>query len=402
MRYIALVLAVGFLASAPVLATSSDLGNAVTPTAPATVSAVFGEGVNARSADGLFTVQMRVRAQLRYTGTLADDADWPANEFMVRRLRLLFKGRFFHPTLDYYVHLGLAAADMEPDLRVPLRDAYVTWSPLRDLNVRFGLMKVPFALQRRVSSGSMQFGDRTLVTNELNLDRDSGLVLLSNDLGGLRGLLGYQVGVFGGDGRNRSYPDAGVLAVARLHVKPLGPFDELVEADLERSATPRLLLAANAAWNSGTRRAQSTFGTAFTQARFDYQHFGADAQFKWRGMSLQGEWLYREADRDEASLAQKDGSTLVERSRSAWGAYGQAGYALTRHWEVVARYGTLHPLHAAAANARELRQDEAAAGVNWYGAGHNFKVQTELSRVTPGPLDGDGKWRLSTQTQFWF
>jgi phosphate-selective porin len=285
---------------------------------------------------------------------------------------------------------------------VPLRDAYVTWSPLRDVNVRFGQMKVPFALQRRVSSGSLQFADRTAVMSELNLDRDSGLVLLSNNLGGLHGTLGYQVGVFGGDGRNRAYADPGVLAVARLQVKPLGPIDELVEADLGHSPTPRLMLAANAAWNSGSRRAQSTLGAAFAHARFDYRHLGADAQFKWRGLSLQGEWLYREADRDETSVVQKDGSKLVERSRSAWGVYGQAGYALTGHWEVAARYGTLHPLHTAAGNAKDLRQDEAGVGVNWYGAGHDFKVQTDLSRVAPGALNGEGEWRLRTQTQFWF
>jgi phosphate-selective porin len=372
-----------------------------TPT-PSTTTAEFGKGLQAHSADGLFSVQMRVRAQLRYTATRDDEDDWPASEFLIRRMRLLFRGRFFHPTLDYYVQLGFAKDDTEPDLRLPLRDAYVTWSPLRDLGVRFGQMKVPFALQRRVSSGSLQFPDRSLVTSELNLDRDTGLVLGSNDLGGFDGLLGYQVGVFGGDGRNRSYGDPGVLGVARLQLKPLGAFDELIESDFGHSPKPRLLLAVNAAWNSGSRRAQSTLGTAFQQARFDYKHLGADALFKLRGLSLQAEWLWREADRDVSVVTQKDGSQLTERSRSAWGLYGQAGYAFSRRWEVVGRYGTMHPLHAVAAHAKDLRQQEAGVGVNWYGAGHDFKVQTDVFRLAGDDLGGAGEWQLRTQTQFWF
>lgn len=370
--------------------------------APSRTEATFGKGATFMSGDERFTLQMRARAQLRYTATREDEGDGVTNEFVVRRLRLLFRGRFFDPTLEYYIQLGLSYQDMEPDRLVPVRDAYVTWSPLRDLNFRFGQMKVPFALQRRVSSGSMQFPDRSLVMSELNLDRDTGMTLFSNDLFGLGSRLGYQLGVFGGDGRNRTFADAGVLTVARLQFKPFGGFDELVEGGFERAEAPKLMVGAAAAYNAGTRRSQSTIGDVYTHARFDYTHLEADGTFRWKGLTLQAEWLYRRADKNEVATTLDDGSVLKELSRSAWGAYVQGGYAWSEHAELVARYGELHPLDAAAGNAAKLRQKELGVGLNWYGQGHDFKVQSDLFRVSGDELFADGEWRFRSQMQFWF
>lgn len=368
---------------------------------PTRVDASFGKGLNVASGDGRFTLQMRARAQLRYTATDLDTGDVVSNEFIVRRLRLSLRGTVFDPTIDYYIQLGFAAPDLETDLRVPVRDAYVGWSPLRDVNFRFGQMKVPYGVQLRVSSGALQFVDRSLVISELSLDRDTGLMMFSNDFLGLSSLLGYQLGVYGGDGRNRSYPDAGVLSVARLQFKPLGKFEELVEGGFDRRADPRLMIGVGAAYNAGTRRANSTFGAVFDHAKFNYTHFDADAVFKWRGVSLQGEWLYRKADRNEVMTVvnQKEN---VELSRSAWGGYGQVGYALTEHHEVVMRYGEVHPLDEAAANAKALTQKELGAGYNWYGQGHDFKIQSDLFRIGGHDLWADGQVRFRTQVQFWF
>ena len=83
-----------------------------------------------------------------------------SDEFIVRRLRLSVRGTAFDPTIRDYAQPGLAAPDLETDLRVPVRDRYVGWSALRDLNVRFGQMKAPFGVQLPVSSGALRFVDR--------------------------------------------------------------------------------------------------------------------------------------------------------------------------------------------------------------------------------------------------
>ena len=112
----------------------------------------------------------------------------------------MFEGHAFTRKLTYTIQLGFSNRDMEPDLLIPLRDAYVTWQALRDLGIRFGQMKVPFGKQRVVSSSSLQMVDRSIVTSELNMDRDVGLYLMSEDLLGLKGRLMYQAGVFSGQG----------------------------------------------------------------------------------------------------------------------------------------------------------------------------------------------------------
>ncbi|MCI0627764.1 MAG: hypothetical protein L0387_39965, partial [Acidobacteria bacterium] len=138
-----------------------------------------------------------------------------SSEFMIRRARLDFAGNLFNQNWNYRIQLAFSNLDMEPDRAVPLRDAYVTWSRFRDSNIRMGQMKVPFDRQRVTSSSALQMVDRSIVVDELNLDRDVGIQILSKDFLGL-GRLTYQAGVFGGDGRNRTSDAPGVLWVGRL------------------------------------------------------------------------------------------------------------------------------------------------------------------------------------------
>jgi len=87
----------------------------------ARVEARFGRGVTFRDDDGAFDLQLRARAQLRYTGAFDEAGD--ANEAAIRRMRVTLRGLAGHRDLEYYVQLGFATLDTEPDLRVPLRDA---------------------------------------------------------------------------------------------------------------------------------------------------------------------------------------------------------------------------------------------------------------------------------------
>ena len=54
----------------------------------------------------------------------------------------MLQGNALGPTLTYYLQLSFANLDNEADLRVPLRDAYVTWAPSESVNVRLGQMGV--------------------------------------------------------------------------------------------------------------------------------------------------------------------------------------------------------------------------------------------------------------------
>jgi len=390
--------------SAPVTAATTPVEATPAPASPhgasgqpATVTADFGRGVTFRTEDRRFSLNIRGRIQARLT--VSEQPERPQTEFQIRRMRLALQGNFFGDDFRYNVQLAFSNLDTEPDLRLPLRDAYVTWQGVRDLNVRFGQMKVPYGRQRVVSSSSLQFADRSVAVGELNLDRDVGVVAFSRDLFGLGRRLTYDLGVFGGDGRNRLTEDFGMLYAARLQFQPFGEFDDLAEADTLRLDRPRLAVALSGAYNQRSRRARSTFGDTYREP-FDQLHAAVDLLFKWRGLSLQAEALYRRADADSHVLgADAMGQPTLEWSRSAVGYYVQAGYLLTSHAELAARWGEVIP--DAGASPTLHRSRELGGALSWYFQRHDFKLQADYFYLT-GEDFSAGRHQARLQAQVYF
>ena len=101
------------------------------------VTVGLGRGLTVRSADGDFSMTIRGRAQLRYEGVfdqLRGDTDG-SSTFQARRVRLLLQGNLFGEDWLYYVQLGFSNRDTESDLRLPLRDDYMTYTGVRDLQI---------------------------------------------------------------------------------------------------------------------------------------------------------------------------------------------------------------------------------------------------------------------------
>lgn len=373
------------------------------PAAPAAngavVTAALGRGVRIESADGEFMLNIRARAQLLATALGNSPAGGDGSiTFQARRVRLLFQGHLFGPEWQYYIQLGFSNRDTEPDLRLPLRDAYMTWSGLRDMNVRFGQMKVPHDRQRVNSSSALQLVDRSIVTQEFNLDRDVGIQLFSTDVGGLGGRLAYAAGVFGGDGRNRITGDFGLLYVGRVSYLPFGAFDDYVEADHGRASNPRLALTAGFAYNQNSVRTRSTFQDTYQLGSFDFFHANFEALFKMRGFSFLAQAFMRDV---RGSAVHQDNSDpanpIVETARVGYGAFGQAGYLFNDHLELVGRFGEIRPTRNGASALR--RQGEIGGGLNWYFQKHDFKIQLDYFWLYQGDFD-QGRHQVRVQTQF--
>lgn len=338
---------------------------------PAQVEAGLGRGVKVSAADGSLSLQVRARVQARAQLTAAPGEEL-GEEFLIRRARLQLQGHALDPSLTYYVQLGFSNSDTEPDLRLPLRDARISWAMARDAQLVVGQTKVPFNRQRTTSSSALQMVDRSLSNGELNLDRDVGLQLRSEDLFGWGGRLGYDLGVFGGDGRNRAdAAGGGLLYVARVTLSPLGPLAGKEEADLGRGPL-RAALGLAGAMNQGTRRARSTHGATLELGRVDTTHAAMDLAVRWRGASLNAEALMRRADRERLT-GEIDGAPAVELTRSGWGYMLQGGYLLTDQLELTARHSAISPLGASAITYER----ESGGGVSWYVREQALKVQSD-------------------------
>lgn len=360
------------------------------------LEAGFGRGITLHAEKGDTHLQIRGRIQPRYSFT-DENGSQAVNEFIIRRARLAFMGRFLD-SWELYLQLGFSNQDNESDYYNPLRDATITYAGLRDLNVRVGQMKVPFDRQRMNSSSALEFADRSLVVSELTLDRDSGIQLLSEDLAGLDGMLGYNLGVFGGDGRNRRANNPGVMLVGRVTAQPFGDFDANVEADLKRDPKFRMALGVAAARNYMSVRSRSTSADTYDFATFNYTHLTADLTLKWRGLFVLGELLYRKADEFSQTQTVND-ITTTEFSRSGWGFFTQAGYMWTKHFETVARYGELYPF--AGTDPSLSRQRELGAAINYYFMGHDLKVVADYFYLdSPDSRSDTQTIRLQTQLYF--
>jgi phosphate-selective porin OprO/OprP len=294
--------------------------------------------------DGHFALTMRARVQLRASAVFRDEIDaFSAGEepvdllFQVRRARLLFIGNLPQHDLLLYLQLGLGPSDIDGENPIPLRDWVVAYNRWPSLSFRFGQMKVPYSRERLMSSSALEFTDRTVVNAAMNLDRDVGAQVYSNDVLGLGGRLAYQAGVYNGEGRNEVNLGTGLLYAARASLQPFGEFpDTLSQADLVRSAEPRLSLGLAAAANRASLKENGTFGDALTVPH-DTDHGAADVLFKWRGLSVHAETLAR------SERAVVDGEPTTP---ELWGWMTQVGYVTPWFSEVAVRFAEVRPLRA--------------------------------------------------------
>lgn len=361
----------------------------------AEVSAKFGEGVTFQSGEVKLNLRGRVQVQGVSVFPTEGSSTARSNAIFVRRARLALKGEFPW-RLSFNMQLAFSILDMEPDAPNVLRDLNVQWAPLRDVSFRLGQMKVPFDVQRVISSSAQQFVDRSTVTGELNLDRDVGLVAYSDDLFGWNQRLRYAVGVFGGDGRNRIGTNVGLLYGGRIRLSPLGPFDDKLEGDPDRDPRFRIAFGGGVARNIGTNRPRSTTGTPFKAALFDYTHATGDVHVKWHGLSLLSEIYWRQADQDSVTHL-VSGNPLTEYSRSGWGWFVQAGGYLTPWLELAARYGDTQPTGMTDPSFRRVR--EVGGTVNLMFLKHDLKLQTDVFWLDEA---GRGRVQLRIQAQVFF
>lgn len=366
----------------------------------------FGDGVTFKQGDVSINLRGRMQVQALAVVPTEGSSAHRQNAIMVRRARLALKTELpWHLSLN--LQLAFANQDMEADAPNVLRDFYGTWAPLRDLSVRVGQMKVPFDVQRIVSSSSLQMVDRSLVTAEFNLDRDVGLVLFSDDLFGLGNRLRYAVGVFGGDGRNRIGTNVGLLYAGRVRFSPFGKFDDKLEGDPDRDPSFRLAFGAGVARNVQTNRPRSTTGTPYKVATFDYTHAAGDVHAKWRGFSLLSELYWRQADLGTNAtgepIAFKSGisgsAAVTEYSRSGFGYFVQGGAYLTDWLELTARFGDTRPLGPTDPTFGRTR--EIGGGFNLMVHKHDLKLQTDAFWLDDG-TGKNGRVQLRVQAQIYF
>src|SRR5690606_26107426 len=221
--------------------------------------------------------------------------------------------------------------------------------------------------------------------------------------GGL-GRLRYYVGAFIGDGYEwYRAGDFGFTYTGRLELLPLGLFDDYAEADFVRSLRPKLSLGAAYAFSDRDHQTRQIGGARFADGGTMSAHnVTADLVVKWAGVSLLADFYYRQGWRHPGGAVDMDGAPIpVQAARSGGGWTAQMGYLFPHtRVELVGRYAGMRPLRRLPTSL--ARQDDAAAGLNYYFFRHAMKLQLDYTRSW-GPALAAGRGdqvRLQLQVAF--
>lgn len=344
-----------------------------------------GTGVVFNSKDELFSLGIRLRAQMR-SDLVSEKSGETTHTFGIRRARVQFKGHAWGEHNTFKAELAISPRDLSVRDGVPgntpLLDWYTEFTHLRDLSLRVGQYKLLYSRQRVVSSGDLEFVDRSLAQGEFNLDRDIGFHFFSEDLFGL-GLFRYYTGFTINEGRDVWEPESmteGTAGswqyLARVEVLPFGDFDDYSEVDFERENKARLSLGAAYAHSENGTQENGYLGDTFTDGgTVDNENLTADATFKWAGLTATGEIYFRDGERGSAA-PEVPGPDDVALVRKGIGGFAQVSYLIPKlPLGFGVRYSGLGRGWFDESESSLVDEREIGGQIGWYMAGHNLKLQ---------------------------
>jgi len=363
------------------------------------------DGITFQTADTSNRVIMRFRIQNHAnTRTSSLDAlDIGSTEWMVRRLRLRFGGHLADRRLTFNLQLSFTRSDQDfNDTQFPhvVRDAMVFWNFTPDLQIGFGQTKLPGNRQRVISSGDLQIGERSIVNNAFNLDRDFGFqghwrLAIEDVIINMRGALST------GDGRNQGrIVGDGLAWTGRVEVLPFGAFSnggDYFEGDLMREPTPKVSIGASIHDNRHHTRTRGQLGVALFEPRSSSVLY-LDAIAKWQGASVYAEYAKRSAA--DPITRSSDGRTSAVLVGTGW--MMQASYIFPVNIELAGRVANVTP-NDVLTEIREREQNDYSAAVTYYVRNHRIKGGLEVGQERRRILGTDvttGNWLLRANLEF--
>ncbi|WP_040473723.1 porin [Flavobacterium frigoris] len=351
--------------------------------------------------DSLFQVNIGFRIQSR-AGYIKTEGESGVIEGEIRRMRLKLDGFVYNAKFGYKVELGFSAKDMTAfgnDGNVIL-DGVLFYKPTKNWLIGFGQTKLPGNNQRVISSGSLEFTDRTINNSKFNIDRDFGLFLdysLQDEDHFSYSLKGA---ITKGEGRNYTKNlNDGISLTGKVELFPLGAFTKNgshFEGDLLREKTPKLMLSGAFSQNNNAGRSQGQLGDDLFEAR-TLQSVFFDAMFKYNGWSAETSYMSRMTD-DAITVNPLD----ITEKQAVFVGHGidtQLSYVFPSKYSLAARYST----QKVGSDIETISPivDEYAISLSKYILDHKLKIQTEFSYENEKFYTGNtsGSWYARVQVE---
>ncbi len=353
--------------------------------APKTPYYSFKNGLGFATPDSSYSINIRFRMQNRFLmNTVSDEDLTPASwEARVRRTRLSFTGHVYNPKFSYYLQLSFSRGDMDwsvSDVTTQnvspnvVRDAMIFYKPVKNLQLALGQGKLPGNRQRVVSSGALQFYDRSPVNANLTLDRDFGVFAnYTMHAGKFKAIA--KTAITSGEGRNSNSSNAGLAYTGRLELLPLGDFTDggdYFEGDVAREEKLKISLAGGYHFNDMAVRTQGQLGKDLYAPK-SYHVYLADFLFKYKGFALSAEYIRRDT---EGSPITKNSAGSSRFIITGDGINTQLSYCFKSHWELAARHSLVTPHKDIYKSQNQINQ--YGLGVTNYIMKHKVKAQFNI------------------------
>ncbi len=360
-------------------------------------------GLEWSSADGRFTVNPWLRAQLRYFDPfdgdrlrVADFDEEGESEFEFRRARLKMEGELGSPNVTYYYEHEITGDHPLLDLRVDL-----SWRG--SLHARIGQYKVLYNRERIDSSGKQTFAERSIATYAFTLDRQRGIGLAKQWGAGTRANQWLMLGVYEGDSRDPERRGDGLMYVARWQWAFLGPDLPFSQGDLKFRDTPAATLAFATATVEGPYTRFSSSGGGQLDGyetgdddRYRLTQFLQEFAWHYRGYEIQQEYHMKRVDDREQGTE----GTL----RGGYAQFGKLWNAPFGRWGLPAGLALRFAQVDWDDTPVDRTERELSLVGNVFFDGHNNKLTSEVSRVEvsePGLGNADDvRWRLQWDVSF--
>lgn len=359
-------------------------GAAASEGAPGSLSWKNGNRMSYPSEGVTATVATQLQNRYTFTDNDEDSGKGNTSSFDTRRARIIVSGTALHEEFSYVVQTDFVGTKDEDGTKSPdLRDAYIKWAACDWLSLKFGQMKTAISRQENTSSSKLQFVDRSVVSDYMELGRQGG-IQASTDLAD--GMINVAAGMYNGEsdgeGRNLSGVDTKETGVLNLRVNALGKMDSYEEGDVNWTEDTAVTVGAAYAHSA----LNTDVGAGLEDA--DKDTISIDANLKSEGLSVHAEYFYQNQDAD--SYAD---------SVDANGFYVQAGYFLDpKVLEIAARYALLDCDDGKAGGdcSGNNNINQVAATINYYFKKHNLKAQLGYEFNNEDPEGGDDDDDINT------
>lgn len=335
----------------------------------------WNQGTRVEFPDTGFTTSIATMLQTRYAFTDRDEDAGLRNtsSFDVNRARLIVSGTAMNKEFSYMLSTDFISApdsDANNGASPAVRDAYIDWKPCNDdSGIRLGAFKTAFSRQFNTDQQSMQFVDRSAVSEFFTIGRQNGAMAYGALADGMiTGSAAILNGDSDGEGANTSGVDTRHTGVVAVRLNPTGSMNVAEEGDVDWTEELATSVGVSYAYED-----RETAGSTNQSGLIN-----VDANAKYMGLGLHAE--YFAANNDTGFSGDPSGF------------YAQGGYFFVpKKLEVAARYGYTDCDDGTATGTCVGNDNinEVSATINYYFWRHSLKAQLGYDFVNTDSVSGD-------------